>query len=467
MMALQGMVKSLPWNEMGMEIVGTARDGTSGLALARRYRPDIVITDIRMPGMDGLELIREVLAIRPETIFIILSGYSEFQYAKKAIAYGVMGYLEKPVDVAELKEILKKACDILKSRKQQESNSQLQSRHERSELLKKAVHGRMDDTDVPGLLGISREELRHYTVAVCGAAGDIILTERSFYWAESWLRESGRWQSGCYVFWDNGHIVLLIPQAERGRDLERLVEQFRRAMSSKGCATLKIGICQSEDASGDLTLAYQNALYALRFCVFYGCGPALLFGAGLKEKTMDLWEYKESAQICAAKGETEQLLELIRGALDAMNENRIGLESFVHECMELLYCCVDAMDTLQRTKVKKGILEKENPFSMISGFAHFAKARTYLIEIMIRIMEVWHQEENREYHYKIAKAQDYILKHYSESITLQQLAELVDISPTYFSVLFKKTVGVSYLQYLTGSPDGTGKAPADGGRKGR
>ena len=132
-----------------------------------------------------------------------------------------------------------------------------------------------------------------------------------------------------------------------------------------------------------------------------------------------------------------------------MYTGRVGLESFVHECMEMLYCCMDAMDALQRTKVKKYILEKENPLSVISGFARYEEARTYLIEMFLKIMSVGDAGDNREYHYKIAKAQEYILKHYMESITLQQLAELVDMSPAYFSVLFKKTAGVSYLQYLT------------------
>ena len=245
-MALRGMAGSLPWNEMNMEIAGTARDGASGLELIRRRKPDIVITDIRMPGMDGLDMIRETLALWPETIFIILSGYSEFQYAKKAIAYGVMGYLEKPIDVGELKSTLKKACDILEQRKQQENTSKIQSKNERLELLKKMLRGEaIGEKDIERF-GISSELLQSYTVAVCRPAGDMVLTERSLFWAEEALRELGKGPGACYALRDNGRLVLLLRKYDVKKDEEKFIESFRRIMSAKGCCPLKIGVCRAD-----------------------------------------------------------------------------------------------------------------------------------------------------------------------------------------------------------------------------
>ncbi len=447
-MALRGMAGSLPWNEMNMEIAGTAREGMAGLALIRKRKPDIVITDIRMPGMDGLEMIKEALSLRPDTIFIILSGYSEFQYAKRAISYGVMGYLEKPIDVGEFKAILKKACDILEQRTQQENNSKIQSKNELQALLKKVVQEEtVPKTDLQ-LYGIVPEKLQSYTVAVCRPVTDVVLTERSFYWAEEAARELGKGHDTCYTYRDNGQLILLIKKQELQKEEERFIESFRRIMSAKGCCPLKIGICRSDNASGSLANTFKHAQYALRFCIFYGCGPILYFARSLKDKSMDMWPWKDQISHNTALMDKEEILRLVREALDAMYAGRMGLDSFIHECMEMLYCCVDAMDTLQRTRVKKYILEKENPLSVISGFSRYEEVRTYLIEMFLKIMSVCRVEENREYHYKIAKAQDYMLKHYKESITLQQLADLVEISPAYFSVLFKKTTGVSYLQYL-------------------
>ena len=99
---IRGIRAMIDWKALGLELVGVAQDGESGLRLIRTLRPDLVITDIRMPGIYGLEMIRKANEINPGIQYIILSGYSEFQYAKEAIAIGVYAFLEKPVSVEEL-----------------------------------------------------------------------------------------------------------------------------------------------------------------------------------------------------------------------------------------------------------------------------------------------------------------------------------------------------------------------------
>lgn len=88
------------------EIIGTASNGTKALELIRKQPPDIVLTDIRMPGMDGLSLIREMTDLCPDAIAVIISGYQEFEYAKQAMSMGVLDYLLKPIDIRELDECL-------------------------------------------------------------------------------------------------------------------------------------------------------------------------------------------------------------------------------------------------------------------------------------------------------------------------------------------------------------------------
>ncbi|WP_343249875.1 response regulator [Diplocloster hominis] len=88
------------------EIIGTASNGTKALELIRQQTPDIVLTDIRMPGMDGLTLIREMAVLCPDAIAVIISGYQEFEYAKQAMSMGVLDYLLKPIDIQELDECL-------------------------------------------------------------------------------------------------------------------------------------------------------------------------------------------------------------------------------------------------------------------------------------------------------------------------------------------------------------------------
>ena len=85
--------KLIDWGKLGYEIVGTANDGIRALELVKKTQPQLLITDIRMPGCDGIELIRQARTIQPKIHFIIISGYSQFEYAQNALKYGVEDYL--------------------------------------------------------------------------------------------------------------------------------------------------------------------------------------------------------------------------------------------------------------------------------------------------------------------------------------------------------------------------------------
>lgn len=99
-------------DELNLELAGTANDGAKGLQLIKEVNPDIVITDIRMPSMDGLELIEKAKDFNPNLQFIIISGYRQFDYAKKAIKFGVSDYLLKPLNQNELTESSKPTDDF-------------------------------------------------------------------------------------------------------------------------------------------------------------------------------------------------------------------------------------------------------------------------------------------------------------------------------------------------------------------
>lgn len=111
--------KLIDWDKLGMRIVGTASNGIEALELIEKENPDIVITDIRMPGYDGLEMIEKAKMINNDLEIIIISGYGQFEYAKKAIEFGVKDYLLKPVNQDELLKALTKAGKYVQKKKGQ------------------------------------------------------------------------------------------------------------------------------------------------------------------------------------------------------------------------------------------------------------------------------------------------------------------------------------------------------------
>lgn len=127
----QGIIQSLDWEAYGLTICAAVGNGEQGMKSAEECNPDIIITDIRMPIMDGLKFAEEMKALRPSVRIIILSGYDDFEYAKKAIHIGIYEYLLKPIDAEEL---LKCVCKLRDEIEREREIKKLQE--DREELLK-------------------------------------------------------------------------------------------------------------------------------------------------------------------------------------------------------------------------------------------------------------------------------------------------------------------------------------------
>lgn len=118
---LDGISSVMNWGALGTELIGTAQNGLEALEIIKQAIPDIIITDIRMPGMDGLELVATVTALYPETSFIMLTGFSEFDYAMMAMQYGVKHYLLKPCSEESLNEALSEVVQKREERQNEEN----------------------------------------------------------------------------------------------------------------------------------------------------------------------------------------------------------------------------------------------------------------------------------------------------------------------------------------------------------
>ena len=111
---VQSLVCSIPWEELGLEVVRTASDGAAVLEYVEKEEVDIAILDIRMPGVNGLELCSEMRKKNERIQLIIASGYAEFAYTEKAIQYGVIGYCLKPLDYVQVTRFLRRAVHNLR-----------------------------------------------------------------------------------------------------------------------------------------------------------------------------------------------------------------------------------------------------------------------------------------------------------------------------------------------------------------
>lgn len=114
----EGVSRLVHWEQLGLELAAVAEDGLDACRKAQELRPDIIITDIRMPGMDGLKLVEQVSVQLPEAKFVILSGYGEFDFANRAMSYGIRHYLLKPCDEQEVENVLRQVTQELDEERQ-------------------------------------------------------------------------------------------------------------------------------------------------------------------------------------------------------------------------------------------------------------------------------------------------------------------------------------------------------------
>ncbi len=109
----RALVKKIDWNSLGFELVGEASNGAEALELTEKLCPDLLLTDIMMPFIGGIELARQIREVRPSTQIAFLTGYEVFEFAKKAIQYNIVSYLLKPISAEEMSEELIKIRKII------------------------------------------------------------------------------------------------------------------------------------------------------------------------------------------------------------------------------------------------------------------------------------------------------------------------------------------------------------------
>ena len=131
---VEGIKAMIARKKLNYKVVGCAYDGIHGLEVIEREKPDLVITDIRVPGLDGLSVIEAAKESCPEIVFLVISGYTEFEYARRALRLGVKGYIDKPISIEKLTEALdmvEKECFLAR-----EENLELEKRRRGQEQIK-------------------------------------------------------------------------------------------------------------------------------------------------------------------------------------------------------------------------------------------------------------------------------------------------------------------------------------------
>ena len=455
------------WNAMGMEIVGTASNGIMALEQIADHQPDILITDIRMPGCNGLELIQKARATCPDLKIVIISGYAQFEYAQMALKYGVCEYLLKPINQKELTETIARIkADIEKRRKEAEDTESFRRGREndihtlRSMFLQDLLESPQFKVTEETLsekyhLEVKPGCFRVFCVKFdveTGAKEEVdaeIIQDRLATVFESKL------ELNCYewVFAGKGNYIYgMINYGTRQSD--EIKEQLRGCLNHMeaqkkmlGNIVFSLGLGNVVKKSTELGSSLRAAQSAIYERLFEGTGKVLEPVEDIPVLDKKLLLEKYDRRICQAI----ELLDVEEGDM-AVEELSLSVSKInnVHgwELLQLIRSAGDIFamraDVAQKNNTEEDFYYKcdncRNAAELFDALKAFQKT------LMQKALSYRENEPSRP----VRLAKQYIQNHYSEQITLEEVSEAIGLSPAYFSVLFKKETEVGFAKYLMG-----------------
>lgn len=464
----------IDWKSLDAEIVGIAHDGIRALEIIQNEEPDIVITDIRMPGYDGIQLIEKAKKISPKSRFIIVSGYRQFDYAHNAIKFGVEDYLLKPLKEEELLEIITKMLEKKKqSREIQNRKEYMQRRIETD--TKKIKQGFMEfliksPQKLDEKLEIDKVNKEYYCqfkpgiFQVLVVKPDIpvrkdnqeaynILINRVQRIATAELEENSIELLSCIV--GEGVYFLINMDREYEKELRKKLKKIRTSISGLRDlfwdiqATVGLGI-QTEDFS-QIKESARKARESIFNRIFLGTGQIIEAGK-MKQGSISAKDIVDNNTKIYMLERMEVLdIEELKKILKQMQRIIVKQKNMQGELV--LKICEDIIDILlfslknvnAEIDAKRIREEFMIQFHMCVNVEQVFQQLENMFETSIR--NVIASKEQRETK-PIRIAKKYIQDNFHQSLKLEQISNMVGFNPTYFSSLFKKETGKNFSEYL-------------------
>jgi len=459
--AREGIRDNVAWQANGFELCGEASDGEVAWPLLQTARPDVLITDIKMPFMDGLQLCKIVRERMPGIKVIILSGHDEFEYAQQAIKLGVTEYLLKPVSVNDLHQVLQKVASQLdQEKKDQASLKKLLDQVEenraslRERLLLKLVMGAASPAEVVEsgeMLGIDLIA-RCYMVSVIRIElGDPANPQayREYERAQSAVLESVRRNPDVFMVkkdWEE--LVLIIKgnspdyvQEERDAFLD-LVKQRTQEMAFKlivGSGSPKGRITDIYQSFVEALADLQKATHESKFGPMIGVDNTEL----LKVDKSAIENYLKCGVIEGFDAFFDAAIRPLTSTVLLSNAIKdyilmdiiVGTARFVNELGGNVDEVIPGLDRIEL---------------ILTNVKTFEQIREHARKVLVSALAFRDGRANHQYAGMIQQAQKYVDQHYMDStISLNEVAAHVSLSPSHFSTVFSQETGITFKEYLT------------------
>ena len=462
-----GISRKIDWASLGFRLVGEAGNGEEALELADQLRPDVVLTDIKMPFLDGLELCRRLRISLPGARLVVFSGFDDFEYARQAVSMGVSEYILKPINAPELIQVLNKLREQLdRQRLERRDMETLRRRYEESlpvlrelfytrllsgQLRPHQVQDRAARYEIDLPQGLWTAALAH--VDGLGDEGErdelLLLSVQSFLEKHFALE-------GCsaraVLYGDMAALLVHLDREERLYPLLEELERLSRLSQSYLGLRLTTGVgvpCQGPE---ELNRSAQGARSALDYRVLAAGGRVIYIGDLEPQSTAaPSFEEEDQRELSAAVklGTPEQVGEVVRGLMERLSCAGLSLSRCDLFLLEVVTCLV-RLTRSGGVEVEEVFGERFTGAVSVSDFSSLEELGRWLGERCRKLHELLGRRRSDSAWQMVERAKDYISGHYTdEQLSVEALCSHIHLSPTYFSTLFKREVGMSFTAYVT------------------
>lgn len=463
----EGLQLLVNWQERGFRIVGEAANGAEALAYMPIWRPDFVITDIRMPVLDGLEYIRKVRRQFPEIAVVVMSAYGEFHYAQEAIQLGVLDFLLKPLTRQSLAQCMDKAKALLDERDQLRGRERAERQFIQEKWLQELCRGKLVKPDELKLIG----DMLHCEDDECFQVLLLEMDDYERYVAECseseldlkrFMIRNIAAEIGCKRGWlqtyedSQERIGMLLRHDPRKRpELEALCSEIRDSLRRFVKISVSIGIGKPYRSWQSIRQSRHEALQALEYMLLEGKGGVFHYG--------QLERYYHSGDRPSA-GQAPFNIDTIIRSLDDTDPVRLNreLDLFFEKirtsaktpelvrglCLELIMGMVRLVREYDGD-VSRIFGERLQEYETVFVKRSLDALRQRIGELSRRTAQYLSELRAARLPDVMQEVKAFIDEHYSDDISLKMISAHVYKNPAYLGQLFKATFGESFSQYVT------------------
>lgn len=471
----EGIKNNIDWKGEGFEFAGEASDGELAYPLIQETKPDILITDIRMPFMDGLELSRLVKQEMPDVKIIVLSGYDEFEYAKEGINIGITDYLVKPVSGAQLMEAVKKVGRIVEEEKEQRQFLQKyeQERLENTQLAKQKFFRTLVSGKRP--VSVLLEESREINLDLVANRYNIILFQ-VFDGDEPGSYSEGQNQAAKSIqeITEDRKEILMIELGLEGwafilketqeKTLEQIEKEFLDKLQEaiRACGGMEYfgGVGQAVGRLSELSRCFEDAnrAFAYRYlkkrnqiiyCKDEGDELQSREDMNLSDLNVDKLDRRvvESFLKTGVRSEIPHFIDEYFASLGGKNIQSLLFRQYV--TMNMYFAAAAILEQLGYDSGE--LVSRCGDFqTMPEVFSTVKRTKEYLQGVLEIAVDLRETAARSRYSLIMKNARSYIEQNFdNEDISLNTTAASVNLSPNHFSTIFSQEMGQTFVEFLT------------------